>query len=62
MIKDKIFPLALLIHPACLFQDAQMFGHGGLGYAQSGLQFADAARPVHQQPQDAETVAIRQGL
>jgi hypothetical protein len=62
LVKDKIFPLTLFIHPACFFQDAQVLGDGGLGDPQSGLKFADTAGPIHQEPNNAEAIAVRQGL
>ena len=61
-VKNKIFPLALFIHPARFFQDAQVLGNGGLGDAEGSLKFTDTALPVHQEPQDAQTIAVSQGL
>jgi hypothetical protein len=39
-----------------------VLGDRGLGEAQGCLKFADAAGPVQQQPQDAQALAVGQGL
>jgi hypothetical protein len=39
-----------------------VLGDRGLGEAQGCLKFADIAGPVQQQPQDAQALAVGQGL